>query len=365
MPLYSSDTLSNAVGGRAGSGLDASPMPEETLNPKAGAAGAWCYLFVHYTKVELIRSKLNQKFNTFVHRSVTFKRVKGRVKKEVRPTISGLIFVQGNAREVEALLHGLSPAFHLATDCTTGAVALIADSVMQAFIQLSQFEPARIRFMPHSLGYYAAGHPLVRVTTGLLAGFEGYQVRISRDKCLVTSVGGMTVAIGGVCKETFENVEAYVSLRRSQQEGTAGTAGLTPTQEAVGRCFFRPQSQLDLLALASSLTPWVELAERHAREGRIAEAAKVALIFLDEAGRHLRPCWHDPRVGSFKDLDALFRRSAGVLAALSASGKLSPGQHGRLAHECQALIRRHPFMAAFVTLGEENTARGGQMDKNC
>lgn len=365
MPLYSSDTLSNAVGGREGSGLDASPMPEETLNPKAGAAGAWCYLFVHYTKVELIRSKLNQKFNTFVHRSVTFKRVKGRVKKEVRPTISGLIFVQGNAREVEALLRSLSPAFHLASDCTTGAVAQIADSVMRAFIQLSQFEPARIRFMPHALGYYAAGHPLVRVTSGLLAGFEGYQVRISRDKCLVTSVGGMTVAIGGVCKETFENVEAYVSLRRSQQEGTAEAAGLTPTQEAVGRCFFRPQSQLDLLALSSSLTPWVELAERHAREGRIAEAAKVALIFLDEAGRHLRPCWHDPRVGSFKDLDALFRRSAGVLAALSASGKLAPGQHGRLAHECQALIRRHPFMAAFVTLGEENTARGGQMDKNC
>lgn len=365
MPLYSSDTLSNAVGGRAGSGLDASPMPEETLNPKAGAAGAWCYLFVHYTKVELIRSKLNQKFNTFVHRSVTFKRVKGRVKKEVRPTISGLIFVYGEVREVEALLHGLSPAFHLATDCTTGAVALIADSVMRAFIQLSQFEPARIRFMPHSLDYYAAGHPLVRVTSGLLAGFEGYYVRISRDKCLVTSVGGMTVAIGGVCKETFENVEAYVSLRRSQQEGTAGTAGLTPTQEAVGRCFFRPQSQLDLLALASSLTPWVELAERHAREGRYPEAAKVALIFLDEAGRHLRPCWHDPRVGSFKDLDALFRRSAGVLAALAASGRLTPEQHERLAHECQALIRRHPFMAAFAAQGEENTARGGQMDKNC
>ncbi len=365
MPLYSSDTLSNAVGGKEGSGLDASPMPEDLFTPKAEAAGAWCYLFVHYTKVELIRSKLNQKFNTFVHRSVTFKRVKGRIKKEVRPTISGLIFVQGNAREVEALLRSLSPALHLASDCTTGAVAQIADSVMQAFIQLSQFEPARIRFMPHALGYYATGHPLVRVTSGLLAGFEGYQVRISRDKCLVTSVGGMTVAIGGVCKETFENVEAYVNLRRLQQEDTADAAGQTPTQEAIGRNFFRPQNQMDLLALSGALAPWVEQAEHHAREGRYPEAAKVALILLDEVGRRLRPCWHDPRVGSFKDLDALCRRAASVLAALAASGRLTPEQHERLARERRALIQRHPFMAAFAAQGEENAPRDGQVGRNC
>ncbi|HIU89826.1 MAG TPA: transcriptional regulator [Candidatus Caccomonas pullistercoris] len=340
-------------------------MPEDSFTPKAEAAGAWCYLFVHYTKVELIRSKLNQKFNTFVHRSVTFKRVKGRIKKEVRPTISGLIFVQGNAREVEALLRSLSPALHLASDCTTGAVAQIADSVMQAFIQLSQFEPARIRFMPHALGYYATGHPLVRVTSGLLAGFEGYQVRISRDKCLVTSVGGMTVAIGGVCKETFENVEAYVNLRRSQQEDTADAAGQTPTQEAIGRNFFRPQNQMDLLALSGALAPWVEQAEHHAREGRYPEAAKVALILLDEVGRRLRPCWHDPRVGSFKDLDALCRRAASVLAALAASGRLTPEQHERLARERRALIQRHPFMAAFAAQGEENAPRDGQVGRNC
>ena len=284
MPLYSSDTLSNAVGGKEGSGLDASPMPEDSFTPKAEAAGAWCYLFVHYTKVELIRSKLNQKFNTFVHRSVTFKRVKGRIKKEVRPTISGLIFVQGNAREVEALLRSLSPALHLASDCTTGAVAQIADSVMQAFIQLSQFEPARIRFMPHALGYYATGHPLVRVTSGLLAGFEGYQVRISRDKCLVTSVGGMTVAIGGVCKETFENVEAYVNLRRSQQEDTADAAGQTPTQEAVGRCFFRPQSQLDLLALGSETAQSLGLRVEKMRVILLALAAGLAGAAVSVAG---------------------------------------------------------------------------------
>lgn len=219
--------------------------------------------------------------------------------------------------------------------------------------------------MPHALGYYATGHPLVRVTSGLLAGFEGYQVRISRDKCLVTSVGGMTVAIGGVCKETFENVEAYVNLRRSQQEDTADAAGQTPTQEAIGRNFFRPQNQMDLLALSGALAPWVEQAEHHAREGRYPEAAKVALILLDEVGRRLRPCWHDPRVGSFKDLDALCRRAASVLAALAASGRLTPEQHERLARERRALIQRHPFMAAFAAQGEENAPRDGQVGRNC
>ena len=62
--------------------------------------------------------------------------------------------------------------------------------------------------MPHPLEYYSVGHPLVKITSGVLDGLEGYQIRISRNKCLITTMGGLTIAIGGVYKENFENVDA-------------------------------------------------------------------------------------------------------------------------------------------------------------
>lgn len=170
-----------------------------------GKIVTWCYLFVHHTKVERVNEKLKERFNTFIHKSIVYKQVKNHVKKEERPTISGLLFVQGDNCDIQRMLHEIDPALYLMNDCSTHRTAVIPDRVMQAFIRVSQMDENRIRFMPHALSYYSTGHPLVRVTSGVLSGFEGYIVRISRDKCLVTSVGDITVAIGGIHKETFEN----------------------------------------------------------------------------------------------------------------------------------------------------------------
>ncbi|WP_258321677.1 hypothetical protein [Bacteroides sp. ET336] len=100
-------------------------------------------------------------------------------------------------------------------DRSTGLPAVIRDKSMQTFIRMSRVSPYRIRFMQHPIDYYSTGHPLVKITSGILDGVEGYQIRISRDKCLVTTIGGLTIAIGGISKENFENIDEYSDIIRS------------------------------------------------------------------------------------------------------------------------------------------------------
>lgn len=168
----------------------------------------WYYIYVKSNMQEHVLDILKQRFNVFVHKKTKYKRVKKHVVKEDIPTISGLVFVQGNMAEIQSILKERCFGIYLAKDKSTGRPAVIQDKYMQTFIRLSQISPFRIRFMPHPLEYYSVGHPLVKITSGVLDGLEGYQIRISRNKCLITTMGGLTIAIGGVYKENFENVDA-------------------------------------------------------------------------------------------------------------------------------------------------------------
>lgn len=125
------------------------------------------------------------------------------------------MFIQGELPEIQAYLNSKCPGIYLVKDRSTGLPAVIRDKSMQIFIRMSRMSPYRIRFMQHPIDYYSSGHPLVKITSGILDGLEGYQIRISRDKCLVTTMGGLTIAIGGISKENFENIEEYSDIIRS------------------------------------------------------------------------------------------------------------------------------------------------------
>lgn len=187
---------------------------------------------------------LKEQFRTFIHRTIIYKRGKSHVESKEVPTITGLIFVQGDSQKIQAFLNNRFIGLHLVKDCSTKTVAVIPDRVMQSFIQVSQLDSHHIRFMPHSFDYYAEGHTLVKITSGVLAGMEGYQVRISRDKCFVTTLGGMTVAIGGVSKENFEDVDEYIRQRRAQQreESKSLDVTLTAVQQKIDKCFSVPRT---------------------------------------------------------------------------------------------------------------------------
>lgn len=289
MPLDSTGTQAN-IHGDMGNGTEAMAVSEDKCMQAEGVPLSWSYLFVHHAKMDVVCRKLQERFPVFVHKSIVCKREGKRVRKEERPTISGLVFVQGIPEEIQKFIRETFDGLRLVLDCSRRQIAAISHEVMQPFMQLSRSDVTRIRFMPHPFGYYAEGNPLVRITSGALAGLEGCRIRIARDRCLVTSLGGMTIAIGGIQKETFENLDEYARQRRralGEQEVQPRVA-LTPVQAEMDACFFTPQNRLDVMALAASLQQWAGRAAQALKERRVAEAAEMALFALEEAGSHFR-----------------------------------------------------------------------------
>lgn len=180
----------------------------ESRKGKYADPTAWHYLKVPHASVERFAAAVDADglYRCFVHRTVAYRKEAGGVKREEKPTISGLVFLQGPCRELQAYLRGRYPQYHLVSDRATGLPAVIPDAQMQPFISLSLVEPTRLRVLEKPVGQYAKGNVLLRVLTGPFAGYEGYLVRIHKDRRLVVDFGGMAVAIGGVHKEAFEEV---------------------------------------------------------------------------------------------------------------------------------------------------------------
>lgn len=78
--------------------------PEGELYPRHSGSSSWCYLFVHHTKVENVTEKLEKEFNVFVHKRLRYKQEKGHIFKEEQPTISGLLFIQGEPCVIQEYL---------------------------------------------------------------------------------------------------------------------------------------------------------------------------------------------------------------------------------------------------------------------
>ena len=257
----------------------------------------------------------------------------GKSATEGRPTISGLIFIQGKTKVIKKYLWERFPQYHLVNDCSTRKAAVIPDSVMQPFMRIANTDPSRIRFLVNPLTHYAEGNTLVEIMTGPLAGLQGYIIRIDRDRKLVIGVGDMTVAIGGVHKENFEKVEEVaraVNIRqrvrrqaeqrrlrgrievnvnadvapqppdsdRNSCEELRSASGkksrtampdpdprlLTPIQEKVDTAFFTPETFNDILVITTNIELWTERARRLIQAGNLADASEILTFLLEEIG---------------------------------------------------------------------------------
>lgn len=232
----------------------------------------------------------------------------GKSAAEGRPTISGLIFIQGKTKVIKKYLWERFPQYHLVNDCSTRKAAVIPDSVMQPFMRIANTDPSRIRFLVNPLTHYAEGNTLVEIMTGPLAGLQGYIIRIDRDRKLVIGVGDMTVAIGGVHKENFEKVEEVaraVNIRqrarrqaeqRRLREGIEANVNadvapqppdprlLTPIQQKVDTAFFTPETFNDILVITTNIELWTERARRLIQAGNLADASEILTFLLEEIG---------------------------------------------------------------------------------
>ena len=190
-------TETKSLGKREKSQTDASSLP-------------WCYLFVHHKKVKAFEAQLKKDGLTyFIHTSIKYAPKRGEsrgVRKMVVQTVSGLIFLRGNPDELQTYLNEKFPLHRLCINCSTGEVARIPNSQMEPFMRIVKSDPERIRFLLRPFVYYSKNRTLLRIVSGDFAGLEGYVIRIARDRKLVMDVGGMSVAIGGVHAERYEEV---------------------------------------------------------------------------------------------------------------------------------------------------------------
>lgn len=326
----------------------------------------WSYLFIRNRDAEnfSLKAETEGGFKTFVHRTIitdatgktskvksedqgSGKSAKGKpngsaqdreagngtTATEGRPTISGLIFIQGKTKVIKKYLWERFPQYHLVNDCSTRKAAVIPDSVMQPFMRIAGTDPSRIRFLVNPLTHYAEGNTLVEIMTGPLAGLQGYIIRIDRDRKLVIGVGDMTVAIGGVHKENFEKVEEVaraVNIRqrarrqaeqrrlrerievnvnadvasqppdsdRNTCEELRPASGkkpriampdpdprlLTPIQQKVDTAFFTPETFNDILVITTNIELWTERARRLIQAGNLADASEILTFILEEIG---------------------------------------------------------------------------------
>ena len=324
---------------------------KEAIHDQSQAPAPWSYLFIRKRDAEYFSLKAETEggFRTFIHRTIitdeSGKPTKGKPNgsaqdreagngiTEGRPTISGLIFIQGKTKVIKKYLCERFPQYHLVNDCSTRKAAVIPDSVMQPFMRIANTDPSRIRFLVNPLTHYAEGNTLVEIMTGPLAGLQGYIIRIDRDRKLVIGVGDMTVAIGGVHKENFEKVEEVaraVNIRqrtrrqaeqrrlrerieanvnadvapqppdsdRNSCEEFRSASGkkprtampdpdprlLTPIQQKVDTAFFTPETFNDILVITTNIELWTERARRLIQAGNLADASEILTFLLEEIG---------------------------------------------------------------------------------
>ena len=193
-----------------------SKMGDSSLGePAQKAALPWGYIRIQHMSAATFEDKLKAldvegdfKPRCFVHRSVAYKKKpsgKGVMKVE-KPTVSGMVFLQGETKQLRLFLYKYFPRYYLAKDCSTGKPASIADSVMRPFMRIMEERPDRVTFLRDPFVRFAKDHVKLRVLTGVLAGQEGYVVRILRNRQLVMDLGGYAVAINDVHNEDFEIV---------------------------------------------------------------------------------------------------------------------------------------------------------------
>lgn len=301
---------------------------KEAIHDQSQVPVPWSYLFIRKRDAEYFSLKAETEggFRTFIHRTIitdaSGKPTKGKPNDsaqdreasngttEGRPTISGLIFIQGKTKVIRKYLWERFPQYHLVNDCSTRKAAVIPDSVMQPFMRIANTDPSRIRFLVNPLTHYAEGNTLVEIMTGPLAGLQGYIIRIDRDRKLVIGVGDMTVAIGGVHKENFEKVEEVaraVNIRqrarrqaeqRRLREGIEANVNvnadvapqppdprlLTPIQQKVNTAFFTPETFNDILVITTNIELWTERARRLIQAGNLADASEILTFLLEEIG---------------------------------------------------------------------------------
>lgn len=167
---------------------------------------SWSYLVARPSQTPTVRHLLEERFNTYAPMGLTARSLSGEGSHTVQVDHPGLLFVQGRCADIQQCLTQAFGNVYLARNHATGRIATIPDRAMRSFMRVTQVAPRCVRILPHPFAYYEEGNKLIRMTSGIGQGIEGYRIRIARDRCLVTNVGGLGVAIGGIHHDSYVEV---------------------------------------------------------------------------------------------------------------------------------------------------------------
>ena len=309
-------------------------------------ATTWSYIFVHNSKVKGMEEQLVKDGRTyFVHKTVRyFKKLgKQKVQHQEVPTVSGLVFFQGSPDDIQAYLNKRYPYAHLCKNCSTGKVAVIPDSQMQPFMRVTSTSPERIRFLLHPYHYYARNRILLRITTGELAGLEGYVIRIDRDRRLVMDVGGMSVAISGVHAEHFEEVEQ--SNASLSYENIFYKRNLQERQVLIDRYFHPVKDDKEVAAQAENIDYLRKYALDEMSHNRITpnDTWNIYSFIIEEINYY-----YAPFVDQFNEhLDPIMREGGRILQEMErliASPHISPNDKARYENDYQEILSHYEYL---------------------
>ena len=120
---------------------------------------SWSYLFVHNQKVKSIEEQLKKDGVThFVHKTIKYvprHRNRGGMREVETPSVSGLIFLQGDPETLQDYLNKNVNSYKLCKNCSTGKVATIPCNQMEPFMRVAETEPERLRFLLRPFVYYS------------------------------------------------------------------------------------------------------------------------------------------------------------------------------------------------------------------
>lgn len=337
MSLDSSEAFLEAAGGNS-----AADRQLRLSGRKEHAETNWVFLFTHRVKLDKVKDKLSYRFETFVHKTIVYQSrgnaKRGRVE---RPTISGLIFIHGDADDVQKYLIDKLPGVYLARNYNSGRIAEISNEEMSAFIKFATFGGEEIRFMLNTLDYYSKGHQRIRITSGALKGCEGYIIRIHRDRKLVTRIGNMTVAIGGITKESFENADELVETRKNEAEQSRSEFKLSPTEQKIDQYFFTPANDIEAMAIAKNLEPLIAEFQKEILSENAIEIVNGIIIALSEIADRFAPKYfRNQTVG----IDKVCRDLVDILKKAIESPAIAENIKEKISIGLESMALRHPIL---------------------
>lgn len=193
-------------------GMPLSQVPDN--ENQVSSDSFWSYIHVHYKTVDKIQDDFKNNVDAprqcFVHRTVIpvtkIRNKRPKVVNVTKQTVSGLVFFQGNTKEIQQYLFNHYDKIYLVKDPVTNKPAIIPNSQMLPFMKMENYDPSAVRIMEHPISYYAEGHKLMRMLTGILKGHEGYVIRKNGDRKFFMPFGKKSIAISNVHKELYEEV---------------------------------------------------------------------------------------------------------------------------------------------------------------